>query len=200
MCIRDRYCDLNNAYFVIWTTTTWTLPGNLAISLNANFDYDLIRVPNGEVYIMAKDLKEKVLGQAGIEQYEVLATLPGSEFELMTAQHPFLDRESVIITGEHVTLDAGTGCVHTAPGFGADDYLVCKQWDETGKTHIGIVAVSYTHLDVYKRQAQRDLCGTWPPDCTGDDPGGKPVGGDRGKGICDKAHGLPRQPQLSRCV
>ena len=134
-----QYCDLNNAYFVIWTTTTWTLPGNLAISLNANFDYDLIRVPNGEVYIMAKDLKEKVLGQAGIEQYEVLATLPGSEFELMTAQHPFLDRESVIITGEHVTLDAGTGCVHTAPGFGADDYLVCKQWDETGKTHIGIV-------------------------------------------------------------
>lgn len=116
-----QYCDLNNAYFVIWTTTTWTLPGNLAISLNANFDYDLIRVPNGEVYIMAKDLKEKVLGQAGIEQYEVLATLPGSEFELMTAQHPFLDRESVIITGEHVTLDAGTGCVHTAPGFGADD-------------------------------------------------------------------------------
>ena len=79
------------------------------------------------------------MGQAGIEQYEVLATLPGSEFELMTAQHPFLDRESVIITGEHVTLDAGTGCVHTAPGFGADDYLVCKQWDETGKTHIGIV-------------------------------------------------------------
>ena len=134
-----QYCDLNNAYFVIWTTTTWTLPGNLAISLNANFDYDLIRVPGGEVYIMAKDLKEKVLGQAGIEQYEVLATLPGSEFELMTAQHPFLDRESVIITGEHVTLDAGTGCVHTAPGFGADDYLVCKQWDETGKTHIGIV-------------------------------------------------------------
>ena len=134
-----QYCDLSKTYFVIWTTTPWTLPGNLAISLNAGYTYSLVEVPGGEVYIMAKDLVAGCLKKAGITEYRELATLRGSDFELMTAQHPFLDRESVIITGEHVTLEAGTGCVHTAPGFGAEDYVVCRDWDATGKTHIGIV-------------------------------------------------------------
>ncbi|MBQ4321592.1 MAG: class I tRNA ligase family protein, partial [Oscillospiraceae bacterium] len=108
--------ELANTYFVIWTTTTWTIPGNLAICLNANLDYVLAKAPCGETYILAKDLMESVAKAAGIEGFEVLAELKGSDFELMTAQHPLLDRKSVVILGDHVTLDAGTGCVHTAPG------------------------------------------------------------------------------------
>lgn len=117
-----------NVYFVIWTTTTWTLPGNLAISVNPFFEYDLVKVPNGEIYVLAKELVSSVMKAAGIDSWEVLATLLGSDLEMMKTQHPIMDRESVIITGEHVTLDAGTGCVHTAPGFGADDFIVCQKY------------------------------------------------------------------------
>lgn len=117
-----------NVYFVIWTTTTWTLPGNLAISVNPFFEYDLVKVPNGEIYVLAKELVASVMQAAGIESWEVLATLLGSDLEMMKTQHPIMDRESVVITGEHVTLDAGTGCVHTAPGFGADDFVVCQKY------------------------------------------------------------------------
>lgn len=118
-----------NVYFVIWTTTTWTLPGNLAISVNPFFEYDLVKVPNGEIYVLAKELVSSVMKAAGIESWEVLATLLGSDLEMMKTKHPIMDRESVIITGEHVTLDAGTGCVHTAPGFGADDFIVCQKYN-----------------------------------------------------------------------
>ena len=118
-----------NVYFVIWTTTTWTLPGNLAISVNPFFEYDLVKVPNGEIYVLAKELVNSVMQAAGIESWEVLATLLGSDLEMMKTQHPIMDRESLIITGEHVTLDAGTGCVHTAPGFGADDFIVCQKYN-----------------------------------------------------------------------
>ena len=134
-----QYCDLSKLSFVIWTTTPWTLPGNRAISLNANLDYILMEVPCGEVYIVAADLADAVCKSAGIESYQTLATLKGSEFELMTAQHPLLsDVESVVINGDHVTLDAGSGCVHTAPGFGADDYFICQSYDRSGKTNIGV--------------------------------------------------------------
>ena len=115
--------DLANTYFVIWTTTAWTLPGNRAISVNPEFTYALMKAPNGEVYIVAKDLAEAVAKAAGIEDYEIIAELPGSELELMTAQHPLMDQESVVLCGDHVTLDAGSGCVHTAPSFGLDDFL-----------------------------------------------------------------------------
>ena len=118
-----------NVYFVIWTTTTWTLPGNLAISVNPFFEYDLVRVPNGEIYVLAKELVKSVMDAAGIDSWEVLATLLGSDLEMMKTQHPLMERESLVITGEHVTLDAGTGCVHTAPGFGADDFIVCQKYD-----------------------------------------------------------------------
>ncbi len=119
-----------NVYFVIWTTTTWTLPGNLAISVNPYFEYSFVKVPNGEIYIMATDLIGAVASAAGIESYEIVGTMQGSELEYMTAQHPLMDRDSLIIVGEHVTLDAGTGCVHTAPGFGADDFIVCQKYPE----------------------------------------------------------------------
>ena len=133
-----KYCDLNNLYFLIWTTTTWTIPGNLAICLNADFDYVLAKAPNGEVYIIAKELMERVAEIGGVEGFEVLAELKGSEFEFMTATHPLIGRDSVIILGDHVTLDAGTGCVHTAPGHGQEDYENCRKYDAEGKIHIGI--------------------------------------------------------------
>ena len=131
--------DLSKTYFVIWTTTPWTIPGNYAISVNPDFDYVLLSAPNGEVYILAEGLVDSVCKAAGLDQdaCTVLATFKGSDFELMTAKHPLFDRESVILCGDHVTLDAGTGCVHTAPGFGADDFNICKAYDDAGKTHIG---------------------------------------------------------------
>ncbi len=119
---------LANTYFVIWTTTTWTLPGNVAIALNGEFEYVVVAA-QGENYILAEALVPDVMKAAGISQYEVLAKLPGTVFENMTAQHPFLDRQSLIILGDHVTLDAGTGCVHTAPGHGAEDYVACRGYD-----------------------------------------------------------------------
>ena len=125
----DGVCDLDKTYFVIWTTTTWTLPGNLAIALNPDEEYDLVKVENGEVYVLAKALTEATLKSAGIESYEVVATYKGKEFEYMTAQHPFLDRKSVVVNADYVTMDSGTGCVHTAPGFGADDYQTCRRYN-----------------------------------------------------------------------
>ena len=135
-----QYADLSRTYFVIWTTTPWTIPGNYAICLNAEFDYVLLQVPGGDVYVLAKDLAESVCKAAGIDYAActVLATLKGSAFELMRAKHPLFDRESVILNSEHVTLDAGSGCVHTAPGFGAEDFQICQQYDKAGLTHIGV--------------------------------------------------------------
>ena len=135
-----QYCDLSKLFFVIWTTTPWTIPGNMAICLNAELDYVLLEVPSGEVYVLAQALAEGVCKAAGIDfgACKVLATLKGAAFELMTAAHPLFDRDSVILNGEHVTLDAGTGCVHTAPGIGAEDFQICQQYDKAGLTHIGV--------------------------------------------------------------
>ena len=135
-----QYGDLSRMYFVIWTTTPWTIPGNMAICVNAAFDYVLLQVPNGEIYILAEGLAESVCRNAGIDFADctVLATLKGEEFELMTARHPLFDRDRVLLCGDHVTLDAGTGCVHTAPGFGADDFNICRAYDAAGKTDIGV--------------------------------------------------------------
>jgi isoleucyl-tRNA synthetase len=135
-----QYADLARTYFVIWTTTPWTIPGNMAICLNAQLDYVLLQVPSGEVYVLAKELAGAVCKAAQIDYdaCRVLATLKGAEFELMTAKHPLFDRDSVILNGDHVTLDAGTGCVHTAPGFGADDFAICRQYDKAGLTQIGV--------------------------------------------------------------
>ncbi len=115
-------------YFVIWTTTTWTLPGNLGICLNADYQYSVVKVGD-EAYIIASELLEAVAKNAGIEEYEVLAELKGRDLEGMKAQHPFIDRPSYVICGAHVTLDGGTGCVHTAPGFGAEDFDVWRKYE-----------------------------------------------------------------------
>ena len=136
--------DLASTYFVIWTTTAWTLPGNQAICLNADFDYSVVRASNGETYIMAKELAESVLAKAGLTAEETVCTMRGSDFELMTAQHPlFDDRKSLVINGAHVTLDAGTGCVHTAPAYGADDFAICKKYpqlDTSGSMDVNVNA------------------------------------------------------------
>ena len=123
-----QYGDVSKMYFLIWTTTIWTLPGNLAIALHPRDSYVLVKADNGEMYILAEALCEKVMKIGGVERYETVATFTGSDFEYMLAQHPFLDKTSQLCTAEYVTMDSGTGCVHTAPGFGADDYQTCKRY------------------------------------------------------------------------
>lgn len=120
--------DLSRTYFVIWTTTIWTLPGNMGISMHPRENYVLAKADNGETYIVAAALLEKVMQVGGIGSYEVLASYPGSFFENMLAQHPFLNKTSRLLNAEYVTMDSGTGCVHTAPGFGADDYQTCMRY------------------------------------------------------------------------
>jgi len=122
------HIDHSKLYFVIWTTTIWTLPGNLAIALNPVEEYALVKAPNGEIYIMAEALVEKVMGVGGFENYEIVETHMGQFFENMLAQHPFIDKTSRLLLADYVTMDSGTGCVHTAPGFGADDYQTCMRY------------------------------------------------------------------------
>ena len=121
--------DKSKVSFMIWTTTIWTLPGNLAIALHPRDSYALVELENGEVCILAEALVEKVMKVGGAENYKVLETYPGSFFENMLAKHPFLDKTSRLVLAEYVTMDSGTGCVHTAPGFGADDYQTCKRYN-----------------------------------------------------------------------
>ncbi len=113
--------------FVIWTTTTWTLPANLAICLNESFEYSIVKV-NDEYYVLAAELVENTMKAAAVTEYETVAKFKGSELEGILCKHPFLDRDSIVILGDHVTLEAGTGCVHTAPGHGAEDFLVCQKY------------------------------------------------------------------------
>ena len=121
-------CDLSKTYFIIWTTTTWTLPGNQAISLNPTESYAVIKADNGEYYVVAEALVANTMAEGNIESYEIVATYPGQFFEYMTAQHPFLDRDSLLTVADYVTMDSGTGCVHTAGGFGADDNVTCRRY------------------------------------------------------------------------
>lgn len=121
--------DLDNTYFVIWTTTTWTLPGNVAICVGPEFEYSLIQCGN-EYYVMASALYENAMKAAEKTDYHVIGTIKGSDLEYMKTAHPFLDRESLVIVGDHVTLESGTGCVHTAPGHGVEDFEVCKNYPD----------------------------------------------------------------------
>ena len=116
---------LDKAWIVIWTTTTWTLPANVATCLNPGLEYAFVKIGD-EYHIMAADLVKATMEACHIEEYEVLPeTVPGSELELLEYKHPFLDRTGLVILGDHVTLEGGTGCVHTAPGHGVEDFEVC---------------------------------------------------------------------------
>jgi isoleucyl-tRNA synthetase len=113
---------------VIWTTTPWTLPANLAIALHPDFTYAAVKVSDKDVYILARDMVESCMKTFGVSDYTILADLPARKLENLTCRHPFYERDSLVILGNHVTLDAGTGCVHTAPGHGREDYEVGMQY------------------------------------------------------------------------
>lgn len=108
---------------VIWTTTPWTMPANLAISLHPEIEYVTVKAGDRK-FLLAQGLLEAVTKEVGWENVEVLESFKGSDLEGVVTQHPFYDRKSPIVLGEHVTLDAGTGCVHTAPGHGEDDFVI----------------------------------------------------------------------------
>ena len=123
--------DLSKVYFVIWTTTTWTIPGNLAICLGPDYNYTLVHVGD-EYYVMAEELVRTTMETAGITDYTTEGIFTGAELEGIKTKHPLYDRLSPIIVGDHVTLESGTGCVHTAPGYGVEDFEVCKNYDDIG--------------------------------------------------------------------
>jgi isoleucyl-tRNA synthetase len=118
-----------NLYLIIWTTTPWTLPANLAVALHPDFEYVAIEVNSDEVYILARGLVENTMDTFGIKDYEILTQVDQKRLEGRRCRHPLYDRDSLIILAEHVTLDAGTGCVHTAPGHGREDYEVGLAYD-----------------------------------------------------------------------
>jgi len=114
--------------FVIWTTTPWTIPANLAISLNPNLKYDLVQTSKGRL-VVGHDLVESLMTKFNLVPYLVLKTFKGSELEFVETKHPFYDRVSLVILGSHVTEEDGTGCVHTAPGHGVDDFNVGMKYN-----------------------------------------------------------------------
>lgn len=113
--------------FIIWTTTPWTLPANQGISANPAYTYVVVEAA-GKKYVVAKDLLDNVAKELDWTEPKIIKEVSGKDLENMTAQHPFYDRESLVILGDHVTLDAGTGLVHTAPGHGEDDYFAWKKY------------------------------------------------------------------------
>src|SRR5258706_12978973 len=136
-----------NVFVVIWTTTPWTLPANLGITVHPDFDYSAIEVSDAEVFIVASELAKSFTETAGFAEFEEIARFKGSKLDRMEAKHAWLDRTSLIMNGEHVTLGeadaeveldvrferkgagkSGTGCVHTAPGHGADDFAIGKKY------------------------------------------------------------------------
>jgi len=116
-----------NVSVVIWTTTPWTLPANLGVAFNPAFEYSAVEVGD-EVFIVASGLLEQVSEKLGWGKPKVVATIGGEKFDRLKARHPFINRDSLLMLGDHVTLDAGTGAVHTAPGHGYDDYVIGKHY------------------------------------------------------------------------
>lgn len=123
---------------LIWTTTPWTLPASSAVSVNAEFDYVVVQA-GSERLIMARDLIEAVMGRGEVEDYAIVGQVNGAALENLLLQHPFYDRQVPVVLGDHVTTDAGTGCVHTAPDHGADDFLVAQKY--------GIETINYVQSD-----------------------------------------------------
>lgn len=118
----DPALSPENLFVIIWTTTPWTLPANLAVAFHPDFIYVAVKVRD-EKLIMAKDLVEKVMADMGQEDFEIIAEFSASPLEKRTCQHPFMGRESLMVLADYVTTEAGTGCVHTAPGHGTDDHI-----------------------------------------------------------------------------
>lgn len=111
---------------VIWTTTPWTLPGNTAIAVGEKFQYAKV-LYNNKIYIMAQDLVENLCQEFGFENYEIIDTISGKDFKGVLYKHVFMDRISPVVSGFHVTIESGTGLVHIAPSYGADDFIIGKE-------------------------------------------------------------------------
>jgi isoleucyl-tRNA synthetase len=124
----DAKDTLKDASFLIWTTTPWTLPANLAISVHPRFNYSVVEVKENR-YVVAETLVETLASTLNWDEYKVVDTIKGKDLEFMKYKHPLYDRISPIIVGEHVTDSDGTGLVHTAPGHGEDDYRIGKVYD-----------------------------------------------------------------------
>ncbi|EKF52327.1 isoleucine--tRNA ligase [Lactococcus garvieae] len=116
-----------DAEFVIWTTTPWTLPANMGIFVHPDYEYSVVEVGERK-FVVASEMLSKVAETLEWENPTVLQTVKGSEMDMMTAQHPFYDRESLVMNGDYVTLDSGTGLVHSAPGHGEDDYFFSRKY------------------------------------------------------------------------
>jgi len=112
----------DNTYIIIWTTTPWTLPANLAIAVHPDFDYAYVDI-EGETWVLAEKLVDPLMKKIKMSHYRVLRTVKGAQLEKNRARHPFIDRSSLIVLADYVDLETGSGCVHTAPGHGEDDYL-----------------------------------------------------------------------------
>ena len=134
--------------FVIWTTTPWTIPANLAICLHPDFTYALVECEKGKLIVL-EEMVDALWEKFELKEKKLLKTFKGRELEFITTKHPLYDRESLIILGDHVTRDAGTGCVHTAPGFGADDFYVGMKY--------GLSA--YCNVD--EKGCMMEDCGDW---------------------------------------
>ncbi|MBC1520464.1 isoleucine--tRNA ligase [Listeria aquatica] len=117
----------NDTKIVIWTTTPWTIPSNMAITVNPNLDYAVVET-SGQKYLVAAALVDSLKETLGWEDGKVIQTVRGSDLDRVVAKHPFYDRDSLVINGEHATADAGTGAVHTAPGHGEDDFIVGQKY------------------------------------------------------------------------
>ena len=138
--------SLSSIAMVIWTTTPWTLPANLALAVNPDLDYVLIQPEVSQsnsqhCLVVAAALLEAFASETGLAQFKELGRCRGEQLADLRAQHPFLSRESVVLTGDHVTTDAGTGVVHTAPGHGMEDYVVCQAYDRAhAESPLGILS------------------------------------------------------------
>ena len=124
----DPALGADDIQVVIWTTTPWTLPANLAIAFHPDFEYALVEAGSDKL-IMAKELVSAVMEEFGLENYRIVTTFAATKLENRICRHPFMDRDSLMVLADYVTLEAGTGCVHTAPGHGADDYLTGLRYD-----------------------------------------------------------------------
>ncbi|MHB8756622.1 MAG: isoleucine--tRNA ligase [Bacillota bacterium] len=117
-----------DTFVVAWTTTLWTLPANLAIALNPDLEYVVLKTPKGRL-VIARELVDRVMQECELREASVEETFRGRELEGARCRHPFFDRDSAIILGDHVTLEQGTGCVHTAPGHGQEDFEVGRKYN-----------------------------------------------------------------------
>ncbi len=122
------YLPKDRTSVLIWTTTPWTIPANLAIAFHPDFAYAAVRVPDGRCFVVAEELVETVMTELGFSSFEKVGSLQGSLWEGLRCRHPFYERDSVILLGDHVTLEQGTGCVHTAPGHGQEDFEAGRRY------------------------------------------------------------------------